>query len=60
MSLEQCVASRHVEKTRTALHAIDAGLLQECTILAALCCMIPVQPWCNQTTAPGLAGSWAF
>lgn len=35
MSREHCVASRHAEKTCTALRAIEAGLLQQCAMHAA-------------------------
>lgn len=35
-SREHCVASRHAEKTCTALRAIEAGLLQQCAMHAVL------------------------
>lgn len=35
-SREHCVASRHAEKTCTALRAIEAGLFQQCAMHAAL------------------------
>lgn len=35
-SCEHCVASRHAEKTHTALQATDAGSLQQCAALGAL------------------------